>query len=182
MKSRVDLIAAPTVMQPGGYVPKAYALRGLPMTPSATIEAARAGSGWRIQLVWSCPDPVRDIANETDRFLDAAALVAPTVAEAPWVTMGAPGQAIEGVLWRASESVPLRFRAEGLGSVQRGAAPEGWNLAADWSAGTWTVSFELASWPLLDTQPRVAFAIWRGAASDRAGLKSISPGWIELAG
>lgn len=100
MRRSVELMAAPTGIQPGGYVPKAYLERNRPMTPKATIEAARAGGGWRIRLSWSCPDPVRDIANETDRFVDAAALFAPTVPDAPWVTMGAAGQAIEGVLWQ----------------------------------------------------------------------------------
>lgn len=180
MKRTVELAAAPTGMQPGGYVPKAYAGRGQPFTPSATIEAVHGAGGWRIQLSWACPEPVRDIRNESDLFVDAAALAAPTADDAPWVTMGAPGRAIEGVLWRANESALRSFHAEGLGSVKRSAAPGGWMVKADWAKGAWQLAFELPSWPQLDARPRLAFAIWRGAARDRGGLKSISPGWIEL--
>ena len=180
MKKTVHLVAAPTPGQPGGYVPMAYASRSQPYTPSATVEAERAAGGWSVRLSWSCPDPVRNAGDDTDRFVDAAALSAPTVADAPWITMGAPGKAVEGVLWRANESQLRRFRAEGLGSVRRSAAPAAWTVKAEWANGTWALHFDLPSGSPLDELGLLAFAIWRGAANDRGGLKSISPGWIEL--
>jgi len=180
MKRTLDLVAAPTPMQPGGYVPVAYAGRSQPYTPSASIEIERAGDGWSIRLSWGCPDPVRDAAGDTDRFVDAAALSMPTVTDAPWITMGAPGKAVEGVLWRANESRLRRFRAEGLGSVRRSEAPAAWTVEATWASETWALHFVLPGGTLLDEHSLLAFAIWRGAANDRGGLKSVSPGWIEL--
>ena len=70
----------------------------------------------------------------------------------------------------------LRFHAEGLGSVKREAPPAHWKVLAEWAAGSWSVTFDLAPWPLLDRSPGLAVAIWRGAADDRGGLKSVSPG------
>jgi DMSO reductase family type II enzyme heme b subunit len=180
MKQTLTLVAAPTPMQPGGYVPVAYAGREQPFTPSATVEAERAGGGWNIRLSWSCPDPVHDIASDTDRFVDAAALSMPKTLDAPWITMGAPGKAVEGVLWRANETQLRRFQAEGLGSVQRSAAPPAWTVKAEWANGTWALQFDVPAGTLLDEHFLLAFAIWRGAANDRGGLKSVSPGWIEL--
>ena len=176
----VDLIAAPTALQPGGYLPKAYMERVLPSVRSAEIEVERGPEGRRVRLSWSCPEAVRELVQETDRFVDAAALVIPTVPDTPWITMGAPGKAIEGALWRADRTGLFSFNAEGLGSVKRGPPLAHWDFDAKWEAGRWSVRFDLAPWPRLDESTVLAFAIWRGAAADRGGLKSVSPGWIEL--
>jgi DMSO reductase family type II enzyme heme b subunit len=181
MKQSFDLAAAPTGVQPGGYVPKAYLLRIQPFTKSATVEAQPSGEGWRVSLTWSCPEPVRDLRGDTDRFVDAAALLVPTVANAPWVTMGAPEMAVEAALWRADRDELLRIRAEGLGTVKRAAAPAEWQVEGIWRDGRWSVVWQLAGWPALAEQAQFSFAIWRGAASDRGGLKSICPQWIPLA-
>jgi DMSO reductase family type II enzyme heme b subunit len=180
MEKTFDLVAAPTGMQPGGYVPRAYALRVEPFTKSATLDVQRHTEPWRVRLSWSCPDPVRDLGDDTDRFVDAAALLAPTVKDAPWVTMGAPGMAVEAALWRADRAELLWIRAEGLGTVKRSPAPGPWKATAEWKDGHWSVVYDLASWPALKEQAQLTFAIWRGAASDRGGLKSIYPQWNAL--
>ena len=180
MKKTFDLVAAPPGMQPGGYVPKVYATRIIPATKSATLQVERAVEGWRVALSWSCPNPIRDASADTDLFVDAAALLAPTVADAPWVTMGAPDKAVEAALWRADRKALFQIRAEGLGTVKRQPAPDGWKATPDWSDGRWTVRFELPAWPALDTHSQLAFAIWQGAAADRGGLKAIVPQWVPL--
>lgn len=180
MKTTVATMAAPVGMIPGGYVARAYADRLLPNTRSATLETQREGSGWRVRLSWSCPDPVRDARDHTDRFVDAAALLVPTVEDAPWVSMGAPGKAVEAALWRADREALLQIRAEGLGTVKRHPAPDPWKVASDWQEGVWSVRFELVPWPSLERAGHLGFAIWRGAAADRAGLKSVSTGLIAL--
>ncbi len=179
MMKKIALMSAPTGMQPGGYVPAAYADRVLPLTSTVDVVAERAGGGWRVALTWDCPSPVRDAADETDRFVDACAIFAPAHPESPWVTMGAPGQAVEGFLWRADRTEPWQVRAEGLGTMQRSAAA-GVQVDADWSGGRWRVVFVVPNWRALAGQPRLACAVWRGAAQERAGLKSVSPGWLEF--
>lgn len=172
-------MSAPTAMQPGGYVPVAYADRAAPLTPAVEIAVEPAGQGWRVALRWDCPEPVRDIAAETDRFVDACAIFAPTDPESPWVTMGAPGQAVQGYLWRADRREPWQVRAEGLGTMQRSLAA-GVQADASWDTGRWQVVFKTADWPALANQRRLACAVWRGVAKERAGLKSVSPGWLDL--
>jgi hypothetical protein len=71
------------------------------------------------------------------------------------------------------------MRAEGLGSMERSDAPEGWGVEASWEHGRWRLTFGLRDWPALDSLAQLAFAIWRGASGDRAGIKSVSPGWID---
>ena len=176
----ISLIAAPTALSPGGYVSKAYAERAVPQTPVAELEAVKLGDRWRLRVLWSCAEPVRELGEDVDRFVDAAAVLAPGSADAPWVSMGAPGKAVEGALWRADRAGLLGVRAEGLGTVERSAAREGWRAVSEWKAGRWSVDFELQGWPVLDDRRRLAIAIWQGARGDSGGLKSVSPGWLEL--
>ena len=180
MKKTFDLIAAPTGMQPGGYVPVVYSDRDGPKTPSASLEVEHSTRGWRFRIVWPCPEAVREIGAESNRFPDAAAILAPSVPDAPWVTMGAPGMAIGGFLWRADRETLFRVHAEGLGTVNRDEAKGVRGLVSEWSAGEWKLAFEVADWKELDLTRSLAVAVWRGSASERAGLKSVSPGWIEV--
>ena len=181
MKQEVKLVAAPTGMQPGGYVPKAYADRNVALTPSLEIEVARPPGIWRIRLRWPCPDPVRDVRADPSLFPDAAALFSPRAEASPWVTMGAPGLGVDGVLWRADTERLIAVQAEGLGTMKRSEAPAGWRYDAKHAGGVWQLELTLIGWSTLDASGRVAAAVWRGSAQERGGLKSVSPGWLGLA-
>lgn len=181
MKKTVTLIAAPTAMQPGGYVPKAYADRTKPTTPQADLSVEAVGKGWKITLGWACATPVKSIAKETDKFLDSCAVMVPVTEDAQWVTMGAPGKAVEAVLWKADRERPWRMHAEGLGTMKRDTAPQDWKIVAEWNNGRWQVVFDIADWPVLSQHKKLAFAIWHGADQDRGGLKSVSPDWVSVA-
>ena len=111
---------------------------------------------------------------------DAAALFAPQHEESPWVTMGAPGMGVDGALWRADSERLRSISAEGLGSMKREDAPESWRFAARHEGGVWQLELTLPDWTSLDDSGRVAAAIWRGSAQERGGLKSVTPGWIEV--
>jgi DMSO reductase family type II enzyme heme b subunit len=179
---QIELIAAPIGMQPGGYVAKAYAGRDeAPTTPSLELEVARPPGRWRLRLRWPCPEPVRDVSSDPGLFPDAAALFAPEHEGSPWVTMGAPGMGVAGVLWRADSERLRAIRAEGLGSMKREDAPKGWRFVARHEQGFWLLELTLPGWTTLDGSGRIAAAIWRGSARDRGGLKSVTPGWLEVA-
>lgn len=178
---KVELLAAPLGMQPGGYVAKAYADRDkAPMTPELTIEVARPPGSWRIRMRWPCPEPVRDVSHDPSLFPDAAALFAPQHEDSPWVTMGAPGMGVDGVLWRADSESLRSISAEGLGSMKRDDAPSGWRYSARHEEGHWQLELTLPGWNSLDGSGRLAAAIWRGSAQDRGGLKSVTPGWVDV--
>jgi DMSO reductase family type II enzyme heme b subunit len=180
MRSKVSLIAAPTGLSPGGYVAKAYADRGAPRTPVAELEVEKSGAVFRIRVSWACVQPVRELGDDVDRFVDAAAVLAPSVPDAPWFSMGAPGKAVLGVLWRADREALFGVRAEGLGTVERSVAPDAWKARAEWKGGRWLLELELGGFGALDSQEQLALAVWQGAEGDRAGLKSVSPGWLGV--
>lgn len=180
MKQKVDLIAAPTAMQPGGYMAKAYADRVSPGTKSAEIEVVELNGTWTVTVQWHAPKAVIDASDNARLFVDGCALFVPTVKDAPWISMGSPDMPLEGVLWRADKPDVMRVGARGLGTVERGAAPAGWAAVASHSNGAWRVTFTLADFKALAQVRQLAFAIWQGAQSERAGLKSVSPGWVAV--
>ncbi|MFN8600050.1 MAG: hypothetical protein U0842_06235 [Candidatus Binatia bacterium] len=178
MKHAVELMPAPTANQPGGYVRRAYAGRD-PMTPSLDVEIARPPGIWRIRLRWPCPEPVTDMRGDPSVFPDAAALFAPLHEESNWITMGAPGLGVEGVLWRADTERLFAVHAEGVGTMRRSDAPAGWRYDARHAGGFWELDLTLPGWAALDGAGRFATAVWRGSAGDRGGLKSVSPDWLQ---
>lgn len=176
----LNLVAAPTGIQPGGYVMTAYQSRTEATTATAELETENAGKRWRIQVRWAAEKPMSSTTDETDLFPDACAILVPTTADAPWVTMGDTGKAVEGILWRADKDKPWSVHAEGLGTMKRSEITEGWKTDAEWKAGYWTVTFSTNNWAALNQFKQLAVAVWQGAAKDRGGLKSVSPGWIAV--
>ncbi|MGE0621236.1 MAG: hypothetical protein AB7I04_13465 [Pseudomonadales bacterium] len=180
MKQRIQLIAAPPALQPGGYVKQAYADHVQPHTTDLDVRVDALGTGWEVFLSWRCAEPSRHSAGDVTRFADGAGIMAPAHADAPLMTMGSGGAGVDGWLWHADREQGWRFRAAGLGTVDRIPMPVGARVDAGWQDGRWGVRFELPEWASLGTHRRIGFAIWQGAAAERGGLKSISPGWIEL--
>ncbi len=182
MRTELALIAAPTAIQPGGYVNKAYADRVQPKLATAVLETDFArGRGYKITLGWQCDSAVNDIRQDTNLFPDACALLVPVNENSPWITMGDEHNPVEGVLWRADKSEPYKIEAHGLGSVVRSSAPQGWAISADWKNKSWQVSFTLPQWAALEKWQKLAVAVWLGGEKERAGLKSISQGWVSVA-
>ncbi len=180
MKQELKLMAAPPAMQPGGYIADAYKERLNPSTPSAVLEAVQEGDNWTITVSWPCPTPVSDISNDTNLFTDAAAIMVPTTDNTSWITMGDPKNPMEAVLWRANKDKLTKVDAKGFGSTVRSNAPESWTAKSKYENGTWTVIYSIKGWAPLDTQKRVALAIWRGSDQDRGGLKSVTSDWLAV--
>ena len=180
MKKRLNLIAAPTSTQPGGYINKAYLERTVPFTKWAIVEVNKEASRWVVELTWACANPVKDASDQTDAFVDAAAVLVPSKPNAQWITMGDTEKPVEGALWRPDQKRLIQIHAQGLGSVQRQASPEGWEVISIWNNDLWNVKFSFSNWLALESHRQLAIAIWQGAAQDRGGLKSISPGWLPL--
>ena len=180
MKARIHLIAAPTAIQPGGYIPGAYADRTQPAVTDLDIRIEEHGPRWEIFLSWACPVESSSTIHDVDRFADSAAILTPSQPDAALMTMGSKAAGVDGWFWKADEKQGIRFQARGLGTVERSDLPADAQVTGLWQDGRWGVKFELPVWRSLDLHRKVGFAVWQGAASERAGLKSVSPGWIEL--
>ncbi len=179
MKQRVQMMSAPVAMQPGKYIPRVYGEKP-PATAEVDLEVQQQGNGWQIDLVWAAATPVHDKNRNPRIFVDGAAIFVPEHADAPWISMGAPGQPLSGLLWRPDRNGLTAMAAEGLGSTQRSDAPAGWKADGQWRNGFWHLSVQIDQWAALDRFQKLAFAIWQGSKGERAGIKSVSPGWLSV--
>ncbi len=180
MQRKIELIAAPPGLSPGGYVSKAYADRVTPLTKNAQVDVVRKGKSWQIELSWGCSTPVESLGDDVDTFVDAAAILTSSKPDTSWMTMGAAGDAVTGVMWRADQETLTGIHAEGLGTVDRLPTPDGVEVNAEWNNGRWMLRLDFDSWAQLEEQQQIAVAIWQGAGQDRGGLKSVSSDWIPV--
>ena len=180
MKRRIELIAAPPAIQPGGYVREAYADHTAARTPLLDVSVESRGAGWEIFLSWPCAEASQRTRHDVNLFADGAAILAPSQPGAPMITMGSDAAGVDGWLWMADREGSLRIHAQGLGTVERSPASSDVRVSAAWIDGQWGVKYELASWPSLDKLSQIGFAVWQGADAERAGLKSVTPNWITL--
>jgi DMSO reductase family type II enzyme heme b subunit len=180
MKQTVTLMAPPTAMQPGGYIARAYADHTEALTTRADVEVLETQGVWTITLRWLATQAVIDASDNPRQFVDGAALFAPEVKDAPWISMGTPEMPLEGALWRADAQALSRVQAQGMGTVQRQPAPPDWQAESVYANGHWQVAFTLPGFSSLLKNRQLAFAIWQGAQRERAGLKSVTPGWLSV--
>ncbi len=104
--------------------------------------------------------------------------------EAEFDTMGSPEHPVQGWHWRAGTDLPFVVTATGIGTVER-AKEHPVQVRSRWSEGRWQVVLAgplgAGGMPLRKGSGLpVAFAVWSGAARERAGLKSYSPQACEL--
>lgn len=180
MKKRIQLIAAPTAIQPGDYVGKAYADETEAVTPWVDLQAEKSGSGWNILVIWPCSNPVKKITHDVNLFGDAVAILAPSNDEAIMMTMGSPSSEVNGSLWRADKKVSYGIQASGLGSVVRSELAPEVRVQGTWSEGMWGVRFELQEWAFLENTSKLGIAVWNGQGAQRAGLKSVTGDWVSV--
>jgi DMSO reductase family type II enzyme heme b subunit len=180
----VPLEATPIDRQPSAYVQVAWQDQPRGQVSEVRVRAATGGGVLAMRLEWATLRPSRRI-SDVNVYPDACAVVFPADGrEAEFATMGSSKQPVGAWHWRAGTDAPFAVTATGIGTVER-AAEHPIQAGASWSDGRWQVV--LAGPQGADGIPYgdgsavpVAFAVWSGAARERAGLKSFSPQPCEL--
>jgi DMSO reductase family type II enzyme heme b subunit len=183
--SLLEMAPTPIGFQPSMYVVAAWRDRSYGRLPELAVSALHTGSHLGLKLEWREEQPVREPAD-LNEFADAAAvLFAPHGPETPVETMGSPSQPVVAWYWRPQLAAPITSSATGSGTMARFPRASVQARGA-WSNGTWSLSFvrPLAA----EEEPHLqagsdhtlSFAIWRGANSERAGIKAFAKVWHEL--
>jgi DMSO reductase family type II enzyme heme b subunit len=173
---QVHLEPTPLTAQPSRYVQASWRDRPYGRLTGLHVKAAHNGDRLFFHLAWD--DETRDDATgDTDRFVDAACVLFPSGEDAPLAGMGSPEQPVVGWFWRPDLDAPLQVMAQGTGTTRRN--PDGdLRAAARFEPGGWRA---VISGLRTATPPsKVAFAVWQGANSERAGLKAATMDWHEL--
>lgn len=180
----VRLVPTPLEDQPSGYVQVAWARRHRGDVREVRVRALVGKDAVAVRLEWSAVSPQRRI-DDWNVYADGCAVLFPADGRSAEIsTMGSARKPVEGWFWRAGTELPFQVRAKGLGTVER-AVEHGVRARAQWDDGRWQV---VLGRPLgadgvglaAGGSVPVGFAVWCGAAKERAGLKSYSPQWCEL--
>jgi DMSO reductase family type II enzyme heme b subunit len=174
----------PLDRQPSAYVQASWRDRPRSAVGQVHVRAAAGSDGLALRLDWTAARPVRRI-DDVNAYPDACAVLFPADGrEADFGTMGSPEHPVRGWHWRAGSDPPFVVTATGIGTVERidGQAVQG---RASWTGGRWQVVLAgplgAEGLPLgRGSALPVAFAVWSGAARQRAGLKAFSPQPCEL--
>jgi DMSO reductase family type II enzyme heme b subunit len=180
----IDLIPTPLDRQPSAYVQTAWKDKHHGEVSRIVIQAVRNEDTLALRLQWEASQPTRSI-NDINAYADACAILFPANGKnAELETMGSPELPVVAWHWRAGTEQPFVVTARGIGTVER-AAEHQVQARSRWSEGTWQVVLTRSldsGGPALSggTDIPIAFAIWCGAAAERAGLKSHSPEFHRL--
>lgn len=180
----LDLEPTPIDRQPSAYVRRAWRDRPRSDIREVEVSSLTGPEAVAVRLEWAAPRPSRRI-SDINVYADACAVLLPTDGvNLVHETMGSEQHPVQAWHWRAGTSDPFVITATGLGTAQR-EAEHGVVAAAEWDRGRWRVVLARAlaggGVPLgHGARVPVAFAVWSGAAGERAGLKSVSPSAREL--
>jgi len=186
----VKLIGTPAGLQPTAAIRNAYTGKQIGVVQGVKVAALHNGQDLAFRLEWQDASQ-NDVIDDTTSFPDGAAVVLPSVPGAPVVTMGAPKQAVNAWYWRADEKAGLgrQVVAEGLGT-SRTIDRQLVRTSGAWKDGRWQVVIARplrvqSPDPVAQLKPGevtgFGVAVWEGSAGERAGIKSFSGNWIELA-
>jgi DMSO reductase family type II enzyme heme b subunit len=186
---RIGLIGTPLGLQPTAAVRVAWMNRRIGAVSAVEVATVCDGQRLAFRLEWADPSENRELV-ETTAFPDGAAVLLPVVKDAPLVTMGAPGQAVNAWYWRADENGAGRqVVAEGIGS-SRTVDVDLVKGNGVWKEGRWRLVIARAL--RVETGEPVAqlrggdatgfsVAVWDGGNGERAGIKAFAPEWTSLA-
>jgi DMSO reductase family type II enzyme heme b subunit len=175
----IELRPTPLDRQPSAYVQVAWQDRNHGEVSAITVQAIRKDDSLILRLQWDASQPKRSI-NDINAYADACAILFPADGKnADLETMGSPELPVIAWHWRAGTDLPFVVTARGIGTVER-AAEHQVQASSRWSDGKWQV---VLAGPLNSGEPSlaggtdipIAFAVWCGAATERAGLKAHSP-------
>jgi DMSO reductase family type II enzyme heme b subunit len=183
----LSLGSTPLHNQPSRYVRAAWAGKSVGAVRALKVQAAHNGKNIAIRLEWG--DETQDVDHQDGTtFPDAAGILFPLKAEANLETMGSATAPVSAWYWRANlpDGEAQNLIAKGFGTVEPGRSGLA-EARARWDDGRWQVVFMRPLSVRGDAvrfsakrPTKVAFAIWEGSSSERAGLKSFSKGWQEL--
>ncbi len=179
-REEVAMTATPLAMQPTDYIRRSWEHKPYGQVRSLGVSSMHDGHTWAVFVTWT------GVAPSGGDFPDALAIAMPIGAEAPLVTMGAPGAPLHILRWQANREGSRSLVASGIG--QSGPGPEiEHNASAVADGNTWNLVLTRTLAGPADAAPlqaggktRIGFAVWQGGNDERAGIKAFSQDWRDL--
>lgn len=187
------MAATPLANQPSEYIKASRDEKQIGKCHSLSVQAAHNGKEMFFRLSWGDESENDKEVIDTNMFPDGCGVLLPIGgSDAPIEEMGSQAAPVNAWFWRANYK-PDEARntfARGLGTTEFSKASP-IRARGAWQQGVWTVVFARAlSVPELAQESvqlapgqavKVGFAVWDGGSGERAGVKSFSKEWRELA-
>lgn len=187
----LKLDATPLANQPSEYIKASRDEKQIGKVRSLMVQAAHNGTDIFFRLTWEDANQNTEI-TDTNIFPDGCGILIPlSSGDTPIDEMGSKDVPVNAWFWRADlKDQPHNTFAKGLGTTQFSkTCPI--QTKSLYGQGAWAVVFARAlSVPELKeeavqlaagTAVKVGFAVWEGSNGERAGVKSFSKEWRELA-
>ena len=153
------------------------------------VAGAHNGSSLALRLSW--PSEKHDKIVDLDEFVDGVAVMFPLTPDAHAVTMGSPGNPVNAWYWKANlDGVAFEVLAEGYGTSarQKGEGKSQVKAGAVYREGSWHVvltrPLDIGSGRAQfapGQTAKMAFGVWDGGNRERAGRKSFSGDYVDVA-
>jgi DMSO reductase family type II enzyme heme b subunit len=183
---RLSLEPTPLVSQPSVYVQAKWETIDYGLIGAVSVQALHNDNGIFFRLQWDDATEDDDI-RDTDQFTDAAAVLFPVNDDAPLASMGSPQQPVNAWYWRPDIETPFSVTSQGMGATRRTVDSSLRGNGAH-QGDAWAVVIGRALLSDGDgyvqlaagETSKVAFAVWQGSSSERAGLKAVTLEWQTL--
>jgi len=187
----LKMAATPLANQPSEYIKASRDEKQIGKVRSLMVQAAHNGSDIFFRLTWA-DDSQNVTITDTNMFPDGCGVLMPlNGGDPPIDEMGSKDAPVNAWFWRADFNDKARNTiARGLGTTQFSKeCPI--QVKSMWGQGAWAIVFArpLAVPDLKDEAAQLAagqavkigFAVWEGSNGERAGVKSFSKEWRDLA-
>lgn len=181
--TNIDLIPTPLGMQPNDYIVAKWTDQEYGTLDRVSVSCVHDSKRIAFRVSWV--DENMD-AGEGEDFPDGAALMFPISGDPVLLTMGAENAPVHALHWRARRDEIRSVAATGIGT-SRDSPEVAQTVKSAWSDGVWTLVIERdMDAPVQVTrfdpgkESRIGFAVWNGGNQERAGIKAVSPDWIDF--
>ena len=187
----LKMAATPLANQPSEYIKASRDEKQIGKVRNLMVQAVHNGTDIFFRLSWEDASQNTEI-TDNNIFPDGCGILMPlNGGDPPIDEMGSKDFPVNAWFWRADlKDVPHNTIARGLGTTQFSKiCPI--QTKSVWGHGAWAVVFArpLAVPDLKDEATQLAagaavkvgFAVWEGSNGERAGVKSFSKEWRELA-
>jgi len=188
----LTMSATPLANQPSGYIKASRDEKEIGKIRLVNVQCAHNGQSIFFRMTWG--DQSENVTiTDTNQFPDGCGILIPmTTADTPIDEMGGRDTAVNAWFWRADFKNDEAYNqiAKGLGSTVR-TEKSPVRARGVWQQGTWTVVFARAlATPEQANEAvqlaaggtvKIGFAVWEGGSGERAGVKSFSKEWRDLA-
>ncbi len=189
----LTMSATPLANQPSEYIKASRDEKQIGKCRSLEVQAAHNGNDVFFRLSWGDESENNKEVIDTNMFPDGCGILMPIGGgDTPIEEMGSKDVPVNAWFWRANykQDEARNTIAHGLGSTEF-SKKSPIRARGAWQQGKWSVVFTRPlSVPELQQEAvqlavgktvKVGFAVWEGGSGERAGVKSFSKEWRELA-